>query len=80
MDVDQAQPLAHRHPGTPVGDLFPLGNSVFGSGSRSSPRPIWAGELRSHSPVLNTYSDLETKTCACAFSVGSRDGLENVKF
>ena len=26
MEVDQAQPLAHGHPGTPVGDLLPLGN------------------------------------------------------
>ena len=30
-------------------DLFPLGNSVLESGARRSPRPIRAGELRSHS-------------------------------
>ena len=29
MQVDQAQPLAHGHSGTPVGDLFLLGNSVL---------------------------------------------------
>ena len=38
-----------RHPGTPVGDLFPLGNALLGDGNRSSIRPIRAGELRSHS-------------------------------
>ena len=41
--------LAHGHPGTPVGDLFPLGNVLLGDGNRSSLRPIRAGELRSHS-------------------------------
>ena len=30
MEVDQAPTIAHGHPGTAVGDLFPLGNSVFG--------------------------------------------------
>ena len=45
MEVDQAPAIAHGHPGTPVSDLFPLGNSVFGSGSRRSLRPIRAGEL-----------------------------------
>ena len=39
----------HGIPGTPVGDLFPPGNAVFGDGNRSSIRPIRAGELRSHS-------------------------------
>ena len=39
----------HGIPGTPVGDLFPPGNAVFGDGNRSSLRPIRAGELRSHS-------------------------------
>ena len=39
----------HGHPGTPVGDLFPLGNALLGDGNRSSFRPIRAGELRSHS-------------------------------
>ena len=43
----------HGIPGTPVGDLFPPGNAVFGDGNRSSIRPIRAGELRSHSAVLN---------------------------
>ena len=38
-----------RHPGTPVSDLFPLGNALLGDGNRSSLRPIRAGELRSHS-------------------------------
>ena len=41
--------LAHGLPGTPVGDLFPLGNALLGDGNRSSLRPIRAGELRSHS-------------------------------
>ena len=45
--VGNQQP--HGHPGTPVGDLFPLGNALLGDGSRSSLRPIRAGELRSHS-------------------------------
>ena len=49
MEAGQAQPLAHGPPGTPVSDLFPLGNSVFGSGPRGPPRPIRAGELTSHS-------------------------------
>ena len=43
--------LAHGHPGTPVSDLFPLRNAVLGNGNRSSLRPIWAGELRSHSAL-----------------------------
>ena len=42
----------HGIPGTPVGDLFPPGNAVFGDGNRSSIRPIRAGELRSHSAFL----------------------------
>ena len=42
----------HGIPGTPVGDLFPPGNAVFGDGNRSSIRPIRAGELRSHSALL----------------------------
>ena len=40
---------SHGIPGTPVGDLFPLGNALLGDGNRSSIRPIRAGELRSHS-------------------------------
>ena len=44
----------HGIPGTPVGDLFPPGNAVFGDGNRSSLRPIRAGELRSHSAVSYT--------------------------
>ena len=39
----------HGIPGTPVGDLFPLGNALLGNGNQSSLRPIRAGELRSHS-------------------------------
>ena len=39
----------HGIPGTPVGDLFPLGNALLGDCNRSSIRPIRAGELRSHS-------------------------------
>ena len=38
----------HGLPGTPVGDLLPLGNALMGDGNRSSLRPIRAGELRSH--------------------------------
>ena len=45
--VGNQQP--HGIPGTPVGDLFPLGNAILGDGNRSSIRPIRAGELRSHS-------------------------------
>ena len=41
--------LAHGFPGTPVGDLFPLGNALLGDGNKSSLRPNQAGELRSHS-------------------------------
>ena len=48
----QGNQLAHGHPGTTVGDLFPWGNALSGDGSRSSLRPIRAGELRSHSAVL----------------------------
>ena len=39
----------HGIPGTPVGDLFPLGNALLGNGNQSSLRPIRAGELRSYS-------------------------------
>ena len=49
MAQGQGNQLAHGYPGTPVGDLFPLGQSVLGSGAESSLRPIRAGELRSHS-------------------------------
>ena len=49
MPQGQGNQLAHGYPGTPVGDLFPLGQAVLGSGSQSSLRPIRAGELRSHS-------------------------------
>ena len=41
--------LARGIPGTPVGDLFLLGNALLGDGNRSSLRPIRVGELRSHS-------------------------------
>ena len=41
----------HGIPGTPVGDLFPLGNALLGDGNRGSLRPIRAGELRSHSAL-----------------------------
>ena len=41
----------HGIPGTPVGDLFPLGNALMGDGNTSSFRPIRAGELRSHSAL-----------------------------
>ena len=46
----------HGIPGTPVGDLFPLGNALLGNGNQSSLRPIRAGELRSHSAVLQGSS------------------------
>ena len=49
MAQGQGNQLAHGYPGTPVGDLFPLGQAVLGSGAESSLRPIRAGELRSHS-------------------------------
>ena len=51
MEVDQAQPLAHGFPGTPVTYLFHLDNLAFGDGSRprGSLCPIRAGEFRSHS-------------------------------
>ena len=32
--------------------LFPLGNALLGDGNRSSLRPILAGELCSHSTVM----------------------------
>ena len=48
MAQGQGNQLAHGYPGTPVGDLFPLGQAVLGSGAESSLRPIRAGELRSH--------------------------------
>ena len=53
MPQGQGNQLAHGYPGTPVGDLFPLGQAVLGSGSQSSLRPIRAGELRAHSAVTN---------------------------
>ena len=40
--VGNQQP--HGIPGTPVGDLFPLGNALLGDGNRSSIRPIRAGK------------------------------------
>ena len=49
MPQGQGIQPAHGYPGTPVGDLFPLGQAVLGSGSQSSLRPIRAGELRAHS-------------------------------
>ena len=52
MAQGQGNQLAHGYPGTPVGDLFPLGQAVLGSGAESSLRPIRAGELRSHSAVI----------------------------
>ena len=53
MEAGLGNQLAHGHPGTPVNDLFPLGSALLGDGNRSSLRPIRAGELRSHSAVLN---------------------------
>ena len=52
MEVDQAQPLAHGHPSTLAGDMFPFGNLAFGDGSGGSLFPILAGEFRSHSAVF----------------------------
>ena len=49
MPNGQGNQVAHGYPGTPVGDLFLLGQAVLGSGSQSSLRPIRAGELRAHS-------------------------------
>ena len=49
MPNGQGNQLAHGHPGTPVGDLFPLGQALSGDGGGSSLRPIRKGELRSHS-------------------------------
>ena len=37
MEVDQAPAIAHGHAGTPVEDLFPLGDSGSGSGSQGAP-------------------------------------------
>ena len=54
MQDSQGSQLAHGHPGTPVSDLFPLGNSVLGNGNRRSLRPIRAGELRTHSTRTNS--------------------------
>ena len=34
MEAGQGLQLAHGLPGTPVGDLFPLGNAVLGNGNR----------------------------------------------
>ena len=56
MANGQGNQLAHGYPGTPVGDLFPLGQAVLGSGAESSLRPIRAGELRSHSAPKNTHA------------------------
>ena len=49
MQDGRGTQLAHGHPGTPVSDLFPLGNAILGNGNRSSLRPTRARELRSHS-------------------------------
>ena len=56
MAQGQGNQLAHGYPGTPVGDLFPLGQAVLGSRAESSLRPIRAGELRSHSARFHSIS------------------------
>ena len=61
----------HGIPGTPVGDLFPLGNALLGDGNRSSLRPIRAGELRSHSALLHYLCCLG---CSSLFSTASLKG------
>ena len=52
MPNGQGNQLAHGHPGTPVGDLFPLGQALLGDANRSSLRPIRAGDPRSHSALF----------------------------
>ena len=54
-----------KRPGTPVGDLFPLGNALLGDGNRGSLRPIRAGELRSHSAFRNSMPLCSLWECAC---------------
>ena len=88
LDLMQQQgvgPLqVHGIPGTPVGDLFPPGNAVFGDGNRSSIRPIRAGELRSHSAILmlachDIYPYAFQAECCHVMAEGPlRDALERL--
>ena len=68
MEVDQAQPLARRYPaGTPVGDLFPLGNSLFWSWLSESlgVLPAQFGQENSGATlqVLRPLQDLARSEC-----------------
>ena len=76
MEVDQAQPLTHGHPAIPVGDLFPLVNSVFGDGSRGSLRPIRAREFRSHSAMSASSHPLPQTPCQEKVSGSRKRGVE----
>ena len=55
MEVDQAQPLAHGFPGTPVEGLFPLGNLSARFGQETSvaiPQPQnWEINLHNYSEI-----------------------------
>ena len=72
MAQGQGNQLAHGYPGTPVGNLFPLGQAVLGSGAESSLRPIRAGELRSHSAEINVWL-IASFACSPQWHCGQHD-------